>query len=59
VRLKVPKEEEGIYLKPEMGAIVTFYQETSDLPIVPEARKLEETEAPSDREPASALEAAK
>lgn len=59
VRLKVPKEEEGIYLKPEMGAIVTFYHETSDLPIVPEARKLEETEAPSDREPASALEAAK
>ncbi len=24
VKVKVPKEEEGVYLKPEMGAIVTF-----------------------------------
>lgn len=26
VKLSVPREEEGIYLKPEMGAIVTFYK---------------------------------
>ncbi len=25
VKLTVPREEEGVYLKPEMGAIVTFY----------------------------------
>lgn len=25
VKLSVPREEEGVYLKPEMGAIVTFY----------------------------------
>jgi HlyD family secretion protein len=27
VKLSVPREEEGVYLKPEMGAIVTFYGE--------------------------------
>lgn len=27
VKLTVPREEEGVYLKPEMGAIVTFYGE--------------------------------
>ena len=48
VRLKVPKEEEGAYLKPEMGAIVTFYQEMSDLPIRREAHSLEEVETPAD-----------
>ena len=33
VRLKVPAEEEGQYLKPEMGAIVKFYDEiVEDLP---------------------------
>ncbi|HEV3203342.1 MAG TPA: efflux RND transporter periplasmic adaptor subunit [Gemmataceae bacterium] len=26
VKLTVPKEEEGVYLKPEMGAIVSFYR---------------------------------
>lgn len=41
VRLRVPKEEEGAYLKPEMGAIVTFYQETSDMPIPWEPTTLE------------------
>jgi HlyD family secretion protein len=25
VKVRVPKEEEGVYLKPEMGAIVTFF----------------------------------
>ena len=29
VRLTVPAEEEGMYLKPEMGAIVTFYNSDS------------------------------
>ena len=30
VKVRVPPEEEGIYLKPEMGAIVTFYNEKLD-----------------------------
>jgi HlyD family secretion protein len=25
VKLTVPRDEEGVYLKPEMGAVVTFY----------------------------------
>ena len=29
VKLTVPREEEGVYLKPEMGAIVTFYGEAA------------------------------
>lgn len=28
VRVTVPAEEEGVYLKPEMGAVVTFYNES-------------------------------
>lgn len=57
VRLKVPKEEEGAYLKPEMGAIVTFYTEKSDLPITPESRSLEEPgEVKVLEEPVSAVE---
>lgn len=54
VRLRVPKEEEGRYLKPEMGAIVQFFQETSDMPIPTEPSSLEMAE-----EPVSALEAAR
>jgi multidrug resistance efflux pump len=34
VRLTVPADEEGVYLKPEMGAGVVFYQEQVD-PTVP------------------------
>ncbi len=30
VRLTVPAEEEGMYLKPEMGALVTFYNPTPE-----------------------------
>ena len=26
VKLEIPAEEEGVYLKPEMGAIVSFYK---------------------------------
>jgi multidrug resistance efflux pump len=29
VKLTVPKDEEGVYLKPEMGALVTFYKEAA------------------------------
>ncbi len=58
VRLKVPKDEEGIYLKPEMGAIVTFFQEKSDVPITPEAITLESPVEPAASEkPVSALDA--
>ncbi len=28
VKIKVPPEEEGVYLKPEMGAVVTFLKDT-------------------------------
>jgi len=30
VQVEVPEEEEGVYLKPEMGALVTFYKRESD-----------------------------
>jgi len=30
VRVAVPSEEQGLYLKPEMGALVTFFSETVD-----------------------------
>lgn len=54
VRLRVPREEEGAYLKPEMGAIVTFYQEKSDLPLHSEPATLE---TPAEAEgPVSAVE---
>lgn len=32
VKIKIPAEEEGVYLKPEMGAIVTFYDEKVEMP---------------------------
>ena len=32
VRLTVPADEEGMYLKPEMGAIVTFYNDSAGEP---------------------------
>lgn len=57
VRLRVPKDEEGVYLKPEMGAIVTFYAEKSDMPIRAEGQSLET--APSADEPISALDTVK
>jgi multidrug resistance efflux pump len=46
VRLRVPKDEEGIYLKPEMGAIVEFYTEKSELPIRAETQSLEGADGP-------------
>jgi multidrug resistance efflux pump len=30
VKIRIPAEEEGIYLKPEMGAVVTFYASDAD-----------------------------
>lgn len=38
VKLSVPAEEEGVYLKPEMGAIVTFLKEKQPEAASPEAR---------------------
>lgn len=35
VKIAVPPEEEGIYLKPEMSAVVTFYRQ--DAPTLPES----------------------
>ena len=29
VKVKIPSDEEGVYLKPEMGAIVTFLNDAS------------------------------
>lgn len=41
VRVAIPGDEQGQYLKPEMGAVVTFYSDTVDpagfAPVVPEA----------------------
>jgi multidrug resistance efflux pump len=37
VKLTVPREEEGVYLKPEMGAIVTFYGDAASAPRNPQA----------------------
>lgn len=36
VKLRVPPEEEGRYLKPEMGAIVTFLNDRANAPIAAE-----------------------
>ncbi|MDB5389045.1 MAG: hypothetical protein JWM11_4691, partial [Planctomycetaceae bacterium] len=30
VKVTVPKSEEGVYLKPDMSAVVTFYNTTVD-----------------------------
>lgn len=40
VRLKVPAEEEGQYLKPEMGAIVKFYDEIIEFETTPSSSSL-------------------
>lgn len=39
VRLKVPADEEGMYLRPEMGAIVKFYADLVDEKIPPALNK--------------------
>ena len=44
VKVRVPADEEGVYLKPEMGAIVTFLNEK----VAPAAVG----DAPSETEPA-------
>lgn len=49
VRLKVPAEEEGQYLKPEMGAIVRFYDEIIEEDAVPPANQLRK--GPSEPQP--------
>jgi multidrug resistance efflux pump len=41
VKLSIPHQEEGVYLKPEMGAIVTFYGEAE-----PTSPKLSEATTP-------------
>jgi multidrug resistance efflux pump len=33
VKIAIPADEEGVYLKPEMGAIVTFLQEAAETPV--------------------------
>lgn len=51
VRLKVPADEEGQYLKPEMGAIVRFYNEfVEETPSVSTQDNRPETNSPSDAE---------
>ena len=32
VKIRIPAEEEGVYLKPEMGAVVTFYAADASAP---------------------------
>jgi HlyD family secretion protein len=38
VKIRIPGDEEGVYLKPEMGAIVTFFNEKVELPAAPESQ---------------------
>ncbi len=52
VRLTVPADEEGMYLKPEMGAIVTFYNDSVGEP--PPATVVSPTVPASTNEPAPA-----
>ncbi|WP_010582340.1 HlyD family secretion protein [Schlesneria paludicola] len=49
VRLKVPPEEEGQFLKPEMGAIVRFYDEIIEEETAPPTNQLRK--GPSEHEP--------
>jgi hypothetical protein len=37
VKVRIPAEEEGVYLKPEMGAVVTFYAADATPPLTPSA----------------------
>ncbi len=37
VKVRIPAEEEGVYLKPEMGAVVTFYAADANPPITTSA----------------------
>src|SRR5258708_33871326 len=37
VKIRIPAEEEGVYLKPEMGAVVTFYAAEAAVPVTPSA----------------------
>ena len=41
VKLSVPREEEGVYLKPEMGAVVTFYAAETPAKTAPAAKSAE------------------
>ena len=53
VRLKVPADEEGLYLKPEMGAIVKFYADIVDEEFSPAPTQLELLPPQSTVEPAA------
>lgn len=37
VKIRIPADEEGVYLKPEMGAVVTFYAAEVTVPLTPSA----------------------
>jgi HlyD family secretion protein len=60
VKLTVPRDEEGVYLKPEMGAVVTFYaaeapSKTSvTKPIAPAAVPVKTTKTPDPKSPPAA-----
>ena len=53
VRLKVPAEEEGQYLRPEMGAIVRFYADIVDEEFSPIRTQFETPQRESSAEPIS------
>ncbi len=56
VRLKVPADEEGMYLRPEMGAIVKFYADLVDEEIPPALNKFADHDSlPKSGLPASDL----
>ena len=54
VKIRVPPEEEGIYLKPEMGAIVTFLNAT----VAPSAPEVTAATSPDPAPPAIPVSAA-
>ncbi len=46
VKVRIPADEEGVYVKPEMTAVVAFYAEDAKLPVAPSAADAAES-APS------------
>jgi HlyD family secretion protein len=57
VKVSVPAEEEGMYLKPEMGALVTFFAESADAEPAPAAAaiEMEATDSANRHAPAPAV----
>jgi multidrug resistance efflux pump len=55
VKIEIPAAEEGLYLKPDMGAVVSFYKKGAKLPDTTGARNSTEGKSPRRTEPALPL----